>query len=51
MKSIKDMSVKELKAQRKMLQRDKAWAGVGYVLYYDAQIRQVDKELAKRKKA
>lgn len=50
MKSIKDMSVKELRAQRKMLVRDRAWAGIGYALFYENQIRQVDKELAKRKR-
>lgn len=48
MKSIKDMTVKELRAQKKMLMRDKAWAGIGFVTFYDAQIRQVNKELAKR---
>lgn len=51
MKKIEDMTVKELKQQKKALKRDKAWAGIGYVLFYDAQIRKIDKELAKRKEA
>lgn len=50
MKSIKDMSMKELRAQKKMLMRDRAWAGIGYALFYENQIRQVNKEMEKRRK-
>ena len=32
MKKIEDMTVKELKQQKKAIKRDKEWAGIGYVL-------------------
>ena len=51
MKKIEDMTVKELRKEKKTLMRDKAWAGVGYALYYERQIRRVNDEIAKRKKA
>ena len=50
MKSIKDMNMKELRAQKKMLMRDRAWAGIGYALFYENQISKVNEELEKRRK-
>lgn len=39
MKSIKEMSIKELQSKLKMLKTDKLSAGIGFVLYYDTQIK------------
>ena len=50
MKSIKEMSIKELKSKLKMLETDKLSAGIGFILYYDTQIKRIETELSTRKK-
>ena len=50
MKSIKEMSIKELQSKLKMLETDKLSAGSGFILYYDTQIKRIEAELSARKK-
>ena len=50
MKSIKDISTKELESKLRMLETDKLSAGIGFTLYYDTQIKRIEAELSARKK-
>lgn len=50
MKSIKEMSIKELESKLRMLKIDKLSAGIGFALYYDTQIKRIEAELSARKK-